>query len=130
MIKRLIDNKVLMLSAFWAWYIFLFVMSVMKSPDAVKLELEPNNLFRADYLIHFSVFFVLGFPFFSAYKSSLTKLPIQIIRFLLLGLILAFISEYSQKINPDRTFNPMDLAYNIAGVLISGCCFPFLVRKI
>lgn len=76
---------------------------------------------RLDYLMHFGVYFPLGF-FLN--KSSLS---IQYYFFVLLLLVVTAVPEALQLFVPYRTFNPIDLMFNLLGAVL-GFLFGFVVR--
>lgn len=103
--------------AFWLWCANILILSILPSRGAITLELKPESLFRADYMIHFFIFLLLGILYFFAYIKPSTIYLKHLLIYLAIGIAVAFFSEFAQKFNPNRTFNPVDFYYNVAGVL-------------
>ena len=97
---------------FIVWLILTFFVSVIPLSQEKHFEIG-GSIFRLDYLEHFAVFFILG----SLYVLR-AKLQLKISAISLL-IIYATFTETIQLIIPGRTFNPMDLAYNILGLVFS-----------
>ena len=97
---------------FVVWSVLILFASIIPLSQEKHFEFG-GSIFRLDYLEHFAVFFILG----SLYVFR-TKLHLKISEISLL-IIYATFTETIQMIIPGRTFNPMDLAYNILGLVFS-----------
>ena len=97
---------------FVVWSVLILFASIIPLSQEKHFELG-GSIFRLDYIEHFTVFFILG----SLYVFR-TKLQLKISEISLL-IIYATFTETIQLIIPGRTFNPMDLAYNILGLVFS-----------
>jgi VanZ family protein len=103
---------------FLAWFLIILVLSVI--PDNSPSHIEAGGIkMRLDYLMHFGVYFPLGF---FLKKSSLS---IRYYFFVILLLFVAALPESLQLFVPYRTFNPIDLAFNLLGA-VSGYLFASL----
>ena len=97
---------------FVVWSVLILFASIIPLSQEKHFEFG-GSIFRLDYLEHFAVFFILG----SLYVLR-AKLQLKISAISLL-IIYATFTETIQLIIPGRTFNPMDLAYNILGLVLS-----------
>ena len=97
---------------FVVWSVLILFASIIPLSQEKHFEFG-GSIFRLDYLEHFAVFFILG----SLYVLR-AKLRLKISEISLL-IIYAVFTETIQLIIPGRTFNPMDLAYNILGLVFS-----------
>ena len=103
---------------FWLWLIFLIVLNVIPIGNDANQSLSRNKIFqiRLDYFTHalmilcFAWIWLLGkihqvswFKHYEAFKYSLI--------IIYAGVIL----ELLQILVPWRSFNPVDMAYNIMG---------------
>jgi VanZ family protein len=97
---------------FVVWSVLILFASIIPLSQEKHFEFG-GSIFRLDYLEHFAVFFILG----SLYVLR-AKLRLKISEMSLL-IIYATFTETIQMIIPGRTFNPMDLVYNILGFVFS-----------
>jgi len=96
----------------------------------ISLNPEKTNLndtfiltLRLDYLIHFSIFIAWMFLTRLAWKPSFrTNFP-HAIKWLLIGIALATLTEAVQYYIPWRAFNINDLLANILGILTGSLFF-------
>jgi VanZ family protein len=114
-------------------YVWLFLIFLISSvPYLPNPKIRATDFFeiRLDYVFHFGVYFILGFLVVMAKLSSELKLTAtQLILILVLGSLFGSIDEVHQLIIPGRRYNPVDLFYNVTG-LITGVVFTyyFLIR--
>ncbi len=106
--------------AFLFWFLVILVLSVIPDNSPAKIEAGGFQM-RLDYLMHFGVYFPLGF---FLKKSTLS---IRHYIFVLLLLVVTAVPETLQLFVPYRTFNPIDLLFNLIGA-VSGFLFGFIVR--
>ena len=104
-------------TVFFGWAIAIFIGSVMPTSG-----FEPKNGsksdFRWDYLIHFMVFFILALLFGYLRSAKVYRnIKKEVIWFLIAGSGYAVLTECIQLFIVSRTFNPLDLMYNVLGVL-------------
>ena len=105
---------------FAAWFLIILVLSLIPDNSPAKIEVQGFEM-RLDYLMHFGVYFPLGF---FLKKSTLS---IRHYLFVLLLLVVTALPESLQLFVPYRTFNPIDLLFNLFGA-ISGFLFAFVLR--
>ena len=93
------------------------LMGISSIPDVpVNTRVEPEGLsFRLDYLLHFVAYTVIAFLFGKAYYPSLMG-------FLLLARF-ALLEEGHQLLIPGRTYNPMDLGFDLLGLAVVAAAF-------
>lgn len=105
------------------WYIFAFLILLNVLPYlnyTGSSHKRTNHLFRPDYLVHFIMLFCLAWQYVY-WKHKIVYVQIlKAFKAFLYGLLLAILIEYIQKLIPGRSFNPVDLTYNLAGYL-AGC---------
>ena len=115
MIKFLLQKKALIKITFWLWLLFVAIVSSLPNLPTQKINIwdEP---FRLDYLEHFGVFFILSglFVFWKADKESIFHIENQLI-FVLALTLYAIVDELHQLWIPGRSYNPLDLTYNLLG---------------
>jgi len=109
--------KLLYKITFWTGYAAMLILAVL--PSGGNLSGKNVATIRLDYLVHFGVYLAIamyiiagrkfGFQLFR--NHSTTKSIIIVI-------LLAVITELLQLAVPYRTFNPLDLVANVAGVAV------------
>ena len=102
---------------FWSWLVIIFLLSVWQKLPVNKLE-KGYSILRIDYLAHLAAYFLLGFFFIKGYLRNTGikyKFAILIVG---IGLIYGVLTEVIQLYVKGRTFNPIDLIYNCAGITI------------
>ena len=130
MIKSLYQNKTLLKTIFWLWLIFIAVVSSLPNIPTQEINIwdEP---FRLDYLEHFGVFAIL-LGVFVLWKSDENGLFYvkKYYPFVLGLLFFAIIDELHQLWIPGRSYNPLDLIYNLLGSISGMYLTKFALRKI
>lgn len=127
--RKLLDHKTLFKYLFWIWLITIFTLSCLPSIPAQQINIW-NEPFRLDYLEHFLVFGGLA-VLFTIWKSNengtfnLKRYTFSI--FLLFGF--ASVSEMCQILIPGRSFNPLDLIYNILGLISFLIVSPVIIKQ-
>lgn len=121
--------------AFWSW-IFIFwtfalvIMSIIPNSVPHALQIGESSIVRTDYILHFISFLVLPiFYFLSGEKNILRKISLNIWLTLIAGVIFAILTETIQIYIPGRTFNILDMIWNIFG-LLCGILAGKLLKKI
>jgi len=117
--KKLFEQKRLLRFLFWLWGLIVFVLSSLPNIPTQKINIW-DELFRLDYLEHFGVFALLG-SFFIAWKADSNGrfYHKNHIWFIFGTFIFAALDEIHQIWIDGRTFNPLDMIYNIAGLLVA-----------
>lgn len=107
---------------FWALVGGLLILNLIPIGSGNSSSMSSNKLFRfrLDYLAHSFTFLafawlwiwgkIKGYKWFARYELPLY---IAVVFLCALGF------EYAQKLVPWRTFNPMDLYYNLIGASLS-----------
>jgi len=103
---------------FWYFLAFLILLNVIPylnytGPKSSRHHFE----FRFDYLLHFLLLFGLAWQYVFWKKPFLYKNRLKMIKAFLVGITIAVLTEYVQKLIPGRSFNPVDLSYNLFGLL-------------
>ena len=126
---NLLYKKKLFKLLFWLWLIFIFISTFL--PNVTPPEPQINKFtIRLDYIIHFFVFFILGF-FMQMWRitNNFNSSYLVFVYMILAGLLFAFISEFPQKFLPYRTFNIIDFIYNSIGFIIGFLSTGLIVKK-
>jgi len=116
-------------AAFFGWAALLLITSLVPTTG-----LEPKSggesTFRWDYPFHFIVFLILALLFAWWWKSNKAGNSRGAISwFLAGGTVYAMLTEGIQLFVEGRSFNPVDLFYNVLGVLIGTIlAFIFIIR--
>lgn len=127
--KKLLENKTLFKSLFWIWMIILVALSSIPNIPTQKVNIwdEP---FRLDYLEHFLVFGGL-MALYVGWKSDnngMIKLSNHYLNLVYL-ILYAALNESIQIWIPGRTFNPLDLLYNILGLVVFFIISPIIIKQ-
>ncbi len=126
--KKLFQQKKLFKVLFWVWGVIILILSSLPNIPTQQVNIwdEP---FRLDYIEHFGVFAILG-GFFVVWKMK----PIgcfsvkEHIRPIIAILVFAALDEIHQIWIPGRAFNPLDLIYNLAGLLAAYSLGPMFLK--
>jgi VanZ family protein len=113
----------------WAMLIF----TVSSIPNLPNPELPENDFLslRLDYLFHFAVFFILSVAMVLwQIPASFKFKPSGLTRIMTIGTAFAIIDEVHQLIIPGRSFNPIDMVFNLAGFWAGAFLFYFYFIRI
>ena len=100
-------------ASFFLWSILIIFFSVMPGEDLVKLGNEDSG-FRWDYLEHFAVFSLFSILFLLWLRNRPAKKVF--IALLIVGISFASFTELLQLFIESRSFNYIDILFNIAGL--------------
>jgi VanZ family protein len=111
----LYNKKSIWLSLFILWSLILTVVALY--PNSSKVVIETASDFRWDYLEHFLAYFIFG-GIYILWRSNSDFSIRALEMFILFAITIAFsmITEYAQVLIPGRTFNIVDMLYNVGGV--------------
>ncbi len=116
-------------AAFFGWTVLLLIASVIPT-TGLEPEGGSKSDFRWDYPLHFIVFLIL--PLLFIYWRNISgagNRMRELTWFLLTGTIYAGLTEAIQLFIDGRSFNPVDLLYNITGVIAGTIlAYLFIVR--
>lgn len=115
-------------TAFFAWVIILFILSVKPANEHIR-KINDESGFRLDYLEHFGAFLLLSVLFVLWRRFSLNIKRQETLYFLLLGGSYAAITELLQLFIESRTFNPIDLLFNLGGILVGVAILKIYIFK-
>jgi len=126
----LTSYKMLLKIFFWLWLSFIAIVSSLPNIPIQEINIWEKP-FRLDYLAHFGVFAIL-FAVFALWKSDESGLfSVKKHLIFVIGLSLfAVIGEAHQIWTPGRSFNPLDLTYNLLGSIAGLYITKFGLRKI
>ncbi len=127
--RKLLENKILLKFLFWVWFIIIFILSSLPNIPTQKINIwdEP---WRLDYLEHFLVFGLLaGLFVIWKFEKDTFFIKKYFASFILL-IIFAAATEIHQIWIPGRSFNPLDLIYNLVGLISFFIISPYIVKRI
>lgn len=115
---------------FWIWLIFIAIVSSLPNIPTQKINIW-DQPFRLDYLEHFGVFAILLalFVFWKSDASGHFSVKKHLI-FVIALVFFAIVDELHQIWIPGRTYNPLDLIYNLLGTIAGIYLTKFGLRKI
>ncbi len=119
------ETKNLWKYIFWCWAVLILVMVIIpRIPEFGSGENEKTS--DPDYLIHFVSFFLLS-VFFILWKSAgrMRTDKNLLLTYLSAGILFTVCTELLQKIIPGRSFNPVDIMFNLAG-MFAGLTVPLI----
>lgn len=128
--KNLLRNKTLFKFVFWIWLITIFILSSLPNIPTQQINVW-NEPFRLDYLEHFLVFGGLA-SFYITWKSDEFgnfHMKEHLLAIVLL-IVFASVDEIHQIWIPGRSFNPLDLIYNVAGLISFFIIGPYVLKRI
>ena len=127
-IVKYYHKKRIWLTGFIVWTLFIIFVSVI--PNSKEVLPESAGNFRLDYLEHFLAYFAFGtlYIFWRGDRNYSIR-GIELAILFAVACSFSFLTEYLQLIIPGRTFNMMDVIYNLTGVLSSILLiYYFLIR--
>lgn len=128
--KQLLQRKQLFKVLFWLWGLTIFILSSLPNIPTQKINIW-NEPFRLDYLEHFGVFAIWGGLFIVWKAESQGAFVFRNYIWAIVGLVMfACADEIHQIWIPGRTFNPLDLIYNVAGLLTTYALIPVFLKWI
>ena len=126
--KKLFQQKKLFRILFWIWGFIILILSLLPNIPTQQVNIW-NELFRLDYLEHFGVFAILGGFFVVWRMKPIGRFSVNNnIWAIIAMLIFAAIDEIHQIWIPGRAFNPLDLIYNIAGLVAAYILGPLFLK--
>lgn len=127
--KQLLQQKLLFKVLFWLWGLTIFILSSLPNIPTQKINIW-NEPFRLDYLEHFGVFFIWGGFLLLWIVNENGKVNWSSKYLYFLGsIIFAAVDEIHQIWIPGRSFNPLDLVYNILGLLAAYFLIPLYLKQ-
>jgi len=122
--------RILFAILFFTWLASLLVLTYFPDLPEMKIRVR-DEWFRLDYLGHLGFYAGLAIFFIIWRTGWRAKIQRRIIIWsILIGLILGFATEFSQRAIPGRSFNPFDIMYNCIGILIGIAMVYALSRKV
>lgn len=109
-------KKYIWLAGFILWTLFILFVSLI--PNSKEIVQQNGTNFRLDYLEHFLAYFAFGtlYILWRGDRDFSIK-GIELAVLFAVACSFSFLTEYMQLIIPGRTFNLIDVVYNLAGVL-------------
>jgi hypothetical protein len=106
----------------WAWMIFLVLFNVIPLGNGANKSLSSNSFlqFRLDYLLHTMMILVFSWIWVFGRIRQMRFFPgIERLKYLSIVWGAGFGLELLQLLVPWRSFNPVDMYYNLLGAGIS-----------
>lgn len=126
--KLIFKYKKLFGILFWTCILLIVFFSLVPNGPKMEMKIQKDS-YQLDYFLHFSIYLSLSILYFLWKLNDDFKIKRPLVMYYLIGgLFLAISSEFIQQIIPNRTFNPMDLFYNVAGVF-AGITLPLIILK-
>jgi len=126
--KKLFEQTKLFKALFWVWGLTILILSSLPNIPTQKVNIwdEP---FRLDYIEHFGVFAIWGGLFVVWRMKPIGYFYVKNnIKPLLFMLVFAALDEIHQIWIPGRTFNPLDLIYNMSGLVAAYVLGPVFIK--
>jgi len=117
-LSKLVSYKILLLCLSISWLAILAVLSLIPY-DGIEILPKTDSDFRWDYLEHFAGYLILG-GLITLWRLN-TYFRLQFLDIILIvgaSFIFSFLLEYAQVFIPGRTFNTIDVVYNITGLAV------------
>ena len=127
---RFYHLKIFWLSLFVAWTLLIIYMSLR--PGANELLKKEFFELRMDYLLHFLAYFALGslFVLWRGNRNFEIK-SLELAILIATAISFSILMEYLQLLVPGRTFNVVDMAYNVLGTVFGvGFTYLYIIRHI
>jgi len=125
----IIRNTVFWSKIFILWTLALLIFNVIPNFTPESLQMEETSPIRTDYIQHFLSFLVLSLLYFlSGKKTFLNRIFQSNWLILVAGITFAALVEGLQFYIPGRSFNPVDMILNVAG-LLSGILPGIMLKK-
>ncbi len=104
--------------AVWFWLVVLLVLNVAPLGNDMSKSLSGNEIwgFRFDYLLH--TVMILGFAWIEILKRVIGLEGLGVMKFAGLTIGTAVCMELLQHLIPWRSFNPVDMMYNLVGAVL------------
>ena len=108
---------------FWSflfvfWVFSLIILNVIPNYTPPSLQMEESSFLRTDYLLHFLSFLMLPvFYYLSGRKTLVNRILKTSWPLILTGIFFAAFAEGVQIFVPGRSFNPVDMLFNVTGLL-------------
>ena len=126
--NQLYHKKYIWLSMFIIWTLLIIFLSVM--PNFNEVIKQNSYKFRLDYLFHFFAYFAFGsiYVFWRGNRNYEIK-GVELAILIAVTISFSILTEYVQLLIPGRTFNMVDIIYNISGVICGiGFTYFYIVR--
>ena len=119
---------------FWSlilvfWVCILIILNVIPNYTPPSLKLEEYSALRTDYVLHFLSFLILPVFYFLSGRKTLFDLILKTSWSLIIaGIFFAAFVEGIQIIVPGRSFNPLDMLFNVSGLLAGIPAGRFIIK--
>ncbi len=122
-------KKAVWLILFILWSLLLIFVTVY--PDSSKVIIQTSSGFRWDYLEHFLAYFIFGTLYILWRGDDDFGIRGTELAFLLsVTCAFSILTEYIQVLIPGRSFNVIDMLYNLFGVLAGILAIYFLFMRV
>jgi VanZ family protein len=107
-------------SIFWTGYLAVLITTFIPvAGELNKISIGPESFhIRLDHLLHLLVYFLICMYYLLGICKGITLFRREpLLKFILLIVLLAIITEVVQLWIPDRAFNVFDMISNVAGLI-------------
>jgi VanZ family protein len=119
MLHEKIKSKIIFRILFWIWFIILHVLILLPRLDLIEKS-DDKDLLRLDYVFHMGAYGLLSLLFLGWNLNRLNSFKTwHHLIFIATGGLIATTGEFLQYFLEFRSFNPMDLYFNLAGLLLA-----------
>lgn len=106
---------------FWIVYLCIIIASIIPLIANISKKYLDFGFqeIRLDHIFHFTVYFLICIYYlFGLIRNQLLFEHQSFLKFIVLSLIMASLSEFIQLLIPSRTFSPIDWISNISGLFL------------
>jgi VanZ family protein len=116
MLRRIYHKKEILLTGFILWT--LFIIAISSVPGSMGPSPPGDSGFRWDYLEHFSGYFIFS-ALYILWRGDrdYSIRGGELVLMITISIAFSFATEILQIFIPGRTFNIIDVIYNLAGVI-------------
>ena len=123
--------QILYRTIFWVGYLAVLITAFIPITGRLnEIEFGPESFhIRLDHLLHLAAYFLICIYYLAGRRKDLSLFAANpLIKFVVLVLFLALVTELVQLWVPERAFNVFDMIANVAGVVI-GVGFIKMVQR-
>ncbi len=125
--RKIFKQKKLFGWLFWLWGLLIVVLSSLPNIPNQEINIW-GDLFRLDYLEHFGIFAIWGGIFIVWKAKDGVFSSKDFIWPILFCILFAAMDEMHQLWIVGRSYNPLDMIYNVLGLLSAFVIGPYFLR--
>ena len=114
------------------FFLFLFFLLIFNYLPLIKVneyvkEVNTSTGWRLDYIWHFLYYFFMVFLFF-LWKNQTNSIAFFVMVLVIFSGI-AVLNEFFQMWVPERSYNPLDMMFNLIGTVLGFILGVFYIKK-